>query len=113
MLHTHLVSYTARTADSITRGIARVLTDRSRPSWSECADQIPGYVTGHDLGPAPTYTLRYTTDRGTSQKQLDFDGVHRVGTLAMRLADRGKAWDVQVLDHNGYDVTFNFPVFCV
>jgi hypothetical protein len=54
VLRAHLVSYTARTADGITHGIARVLTDQERPSWQECAEQIPGYLTDEDLGPAPT-----------------------------------------------------------
>lgn len=113
MLHVHLVAYTAKTAHGPAHGIARVLTDRSRPSWAQCAEQIPGYFTGRDLGPAPTYTLRYTTDRGTSEKPgLDFVGVQRVGNLVMRLADRDKAWGIEVLDGDGYDITYNFPVFC-
>lgn len=113
MLHVHLVAYTAHTADGITQGIASVLTEHWRPSWQECGEQIPGYLCDEELDPAPEYTLRYTTDRGTSEKPaLDFVGVQRVGTLVMRFADRGKAWDIAVLDDNGHDVTFNFPVFC-
>lgn len=109
MSHFHLIAY--RTSNG-TSGVAEVLTDRSRPSWAECAEQIPGYFTGRDLGPAPLYVLRYATERGTSERSLTFAGVQRVGALIMRLADRDEAWDIEVLDSNGGDITFNFPVFC-
>jgi hypothetical protein len=108
-MNTHSIAY--RTNDGTT-GIAHVHTDRSRPSWAECAEQIPGYVTGRDLGPAPLYTLRYRNERGMVERTLPFPRIQRVGAVVMRLADRERAWDVEVLDADGYDVTFNFPVFC-
>lgn len=112
VLHTHVVAYTARTPDGIVHGIARVPTEHFRPSWQECAEHIPGYLTDEEIDPAPLYTLRYRTDRGIAEKILDFDGVQRVGALAMRLADRDKAWGIEVLDGDDADITYNFPVFC-
>jgi hypothetical protein len=113
LIHAHLIAFTALRDRGTEHGIARVLTYQDRPSWNECAEQIPGYVTGSDLGPAPLYTLRYTTDRGISEKRLDRVGIERVGTVVMRVAEREKAWDVQVLDSDGGDITFNFACFCV
>ena len=112
VLHIHLVAYTARTPDGLVYGIARVPTEHWRPSWQECAENIPGYLTDEDLDPAPLYTLRYTTDRGTQEKLLDFVGVQTVGAFVMRYADRGKAWGIEVLDCDDNDITANFPVFC-
>ncbi|MGH3375965.1 MAG: hypothetical protein ACRDP6_14600 [Actinoallomurus sp.] len=108
MSHCHLIAYRANDGTS---GVAEILTDRSRPSWAECAEQIPGYVTGRDLGPAPLFTLRYATACGPSERSLTFAGIQRVGGLVMRLADRDEAWGIEVLADGG-DVTFNFPVFC-
>lgn len=107
----HLVQYTASTANGETTGIARVRTDHTRPTPAECAEQIPGYVTGADLGPAPTYTLTYSTEAGPCEKQLDAAAIERVGRVVMRCANRGEAWDVEVRDASGGDVTFNFPCF--
>lgn len=109
-----LIAYSARSADDTTQlGVARVITERTRPSWSECASQIPGFVTGSDLGPAPIYTLRYNTPIGAVEKQLDHSGVERIGTVVMRVANRGKATNIAVLDATGQDVTFDFACFCV
>lgn len=103
-----LIAYTARTNNGVTRGIATVLTGRSRrPTRSECADQIPGYITGSDLGPAPMYTLRYRTADGAIERQLDAAGVERIGKVVMRTA----AGSIEVLDANGGDVTFDFACF--
>ena len=109
MAHFHLIAY--RTNDGTT-GVAEVLTDRTRPSWAECAEQIPGYFTGGDLGPATVYLLRYVTPRGVSERSLTVAGIQRVGAVVMRMADRDKAWDIEVLDADGVDITFDFPVFC-
>ena len=46
----HLIRY--RTAGGVEEGIARVTSRRPRPSWRECAEQIPCYSTGEYLGPA-------------------------------------------------------------
>ncbi len=103
-----LIAYTARTADGVVDGVAAVVSDRARPSRSECAAQIPGYVTGRDLGPAPMYTLRYTKDGVTLSRQLDAAGVERIGKVVMRVEN---ITGIEVLDTDGGDVTFNFACF--
>lgn len=107
----HLVAYTARVDLDTIQGVAEVLSDRSRPSWRECAEQIPGYFTGSYLGLAPTFTLRYRTAEGVKERSLTRPGVERVGAVVMRLADRDQATDIEVLDADGADVTFNFACF--
>ncbi|REF00377.1 hypothetical protein [Thermomonospora umbrina] len=109
MPHFHLVAYGTATGET---GVAHVLTDRTRPSWQECHEQIPGYRTGIDLGPAPTYTLRYDTEHGTQSRELTRPGIETVGRLVVRQADKDKVWNIAVLDANGGDITFDFPVFC-
>jgi hypothetical protein len=111
MLTTHLVQYTAKTNGETTHGIARVRTDRNVPSWQECAQQIPGFWTGKQLGPEPTYTLTYTTDAGTITKQLGTAALEKIGIVVNRGAERGTVWDIAVHDAAGEDVTFNFPCF--
>lgn len=111
-MRTHLIHYLARTATGTEQGIARVLSDRQRPSWRDCAEHIPGFVTGLAyLGLEPQYTLKYATAHGPKEKLLGSSGVQRVGTVVMRLADRDQVWDIEVFDENGNDVTFNFACF--
>lgn len=107
----HMVAYTARTNLGTVQGVARVLTDRKRPSWRDCGEQIPGYVTGKYLGPATSYTLRYTTTDGEQVKTVDAATLAKFGSVVARCADRGEAWDIAVLDTAGNDVTFGFPCF--
>ncbi|MFJ9447155.1 hypothetical protein ACIRRH_35695 [Kitasatospora sp. NPDC101235] len=49
----HLVAYLARTRDGAEHGVARVPSERGRPSWHECAAVVPGYLIGQYLGVAP------------------------------------------------------------
>lgn len=107
----HLVAYTARVELDIAQGVAEVLSDRRRPSWRECAEQIPGFFTGSYLGLAPKFTLRYRTSAGVNERSLTRPGVERVGAVVMRLADRDEATEIEVLDEAGLDVTFNFACF--
>jgi hypothetical protein len=110
-MNRRLIAYTARTGNdttTTTTGIATVVTDRTRPSWSECSEQIPGYVTGRDLGTPPMYTLTYTTANGRSVRQLDAAGVERIGKVAMRVPT---VCDIEVLNADGGDVTFDFDCF--
>lgn len=107
-MNLHLVAYTARGGTS---GIAEVRTDRSRPTWRDCAEQIPGYVVGHDLGPAPQYTLAYDTARGRVVRSLTTSGIERVGTVVSRAADRERVWNIAVTDAGGEDVTLDFACF--
>lgn len=108
-MNRRLIAYVTSAAS----GVATVATDRPRPSWSECSEQIPGFITGRDLGPAPTYTLRYTNDaQPVIRTQLDAQAVERIGGVVMRVADRrGDISDIAVLDAEGGDVTFNFACF--
>lgn len=47
-MHQHMVAYRALGGE---QGVAIVVTAlRVRPSWSECYQQIPGFVTGRYLG---------------------------------------------------------------
>lgn len=109
-LTAHMVAYTSNDGS---QGVARVLTDRKRPSWSDCAEQIPGYITGKHLGPASSYTLRYTTEAGEQSKAMDANLLNRIGPVVARAAERGDAWDIEVLDAAGQDVTFEFACFQV
>lgn len=107
----HLVRYSVSTADGPLQGIARIPSDRKRPSWRECAARIDGFITGEYLGLAPMFTLRFATASGPVEKILDSVGVERIGAVVMRGADRGEAWDVEVRDESGVEVTFDFPCF--
>ncbi|NUP46134.1 MAG: hypothetical protein HOW97_02290 [Catenulispora sp.] len=111
-LTAHMVAYTARNGINTEQGVARVLTDRNRPSWQDCHAQIPGYVTGKYLGPTTSYTLRYTTETGEQVKAMDASLLNRIGPVVARAADRGEAWDIAVTDVSGADVTFDFACFC-
>lgn len=111
MFTNHLIWYTANTADGPVQGVARVGTDHASPSWSECAEDIPGFACGEDLGIEPQYTLTYDTPTGPRAKRLGSGGVEHVGSVLMRCADRDEVWDIKVSDDTGHDVTFNFAVF--
>jgi len=104
----HLIAYTSRSGS----GIAQVRTSRSRPSWSQCAAAIPGYVTGEYLGPAPTYTLRYVTPDGeTVFADRDHSAIETLAAALMRECDAVTVTDIAVLDFRGLDVTFDFVAF--
>ena len=107
----HLVEYLSRSTGTAVSGIARVRTDRNRPSWSECADVIPGFVTGTHLGPEPEYTLSYHDADGEHIRRLGAAGVQRVGRILAARSGRGVAWDIAVHDHQGDDITFDFTCF--
>lgn len=110
-LTAHMVAYTARNGIDTEQGVARVLTDRNRPSWQDCHAQIPGYVTGKYLGPTTSYTLRYTTEAGQQTQAMDAALLAKIGSVVARAADRGEAWDIEVTDAAGNDVTFDFTCF--
>ncbi|MEU7004473.1 hypothetical protein [Nonomuraea sp. NPDC046570] len=61
-----------------------------------------------------TYTLSYGTYvKGTDKvvklvRHLPADGIERIGEAISKAAKRGIAWDIQVLDSDGVDVTFDF-----
>ncbi|MER8103874.1 hypothetical protein [Kitasatospora sp. NPDC094016] len=59
----HLIAYLARTSDGVEQGVARVPSDRSRPSWHECADAVPGYLIGQYLGLAPEFEETWSERR--------------------------------------------------
>jgi hypothetical protein len=44
---THIVGYFAKGS---VMGVALVKSAHTRPSWSECAAQIPGFVSARHLG---------------------------------------------------------------
>ncbi|WP_380286564.1 hypothetical protein [Kitasatospora purpeofusca] len=52
-MRTHLIAYLARTGADVEQGVARVPSQRGRPSWHECAAVVPGFLIGQYLGPAP------------------------------------------------------------
>lgn len=110
----HLIAYTATAGDGTheTR-IARIRSDRARPSWRDCALQAPGFTRGEYLGTEPEYTLFYAMRHGTRSRRLSAAGIARVGRSIMRLAARGHAWDIQVTDDAGNVVTYDFPCFRV
>ncbi|AKZ59210.1 hypothetical protein SAM23877_6165 [Streptomyces ambofaciens ATCC 23877] len=105
----HLISYRTLSGET---GVARVGTDRTRPVRSECREQIPGFLSGSHLGPEPTLTLTYETERGTQTKTVSRTLLNRsVGRLVARAADRGEAWNIAVVDERGEDVTDSVPCF--
>ncbi|MFG2747987.1 hypothetical protein [Streptomyces xanthophaeus] len=112
MFTIHLVQYTALVNGSTETGIARVGTDFDAPTPAECAEVIPGFLDGADLGLEPQYTLRYENENGPVEKRVGAAGVERVGQVLMRCADRGTVWNIECLDAEGSDVTFDFAVFC-
>jgi hypothetical protein len=61
----------------------------------------------------PTYTLTYTTELGTTTKQLSREDIEARGANLLRLADKGliEPWNIAVLDESGTDVTFEFACF--
>lgn len=62
-----------------------------------------------------TYTLRYTTERygieTIIERTLPAASIERIGVVTARCAARGTVWDIEVLDKDGDDVTFNFACF--
>ncbi|MFF7198287.1 hypothetical protein ACFZAM_31830 [Streptomyces sp. NPDC008079] len=62
-----------------------------------------------------TYTLRYTTVRygieTVIERTLPAASVERIGVVAARCAERGVVWDIEVIDKDGADVTFDFACF--
>lgn len=61
---------------------------------------------------APTYTLTWEDDSGPRTRTgLSPQFVSKIGGVVGRLADRGNAWNIAVLNPRGNDVTFSFPVF--
>ncbi|WP_030670753.1 hypothetical protein [Streptomyces rimosus] len=108
----HLVTYTAQTATGPETRIGRVLSPRTRPSWKDCHEQLDGFTgRGTYLGTEPQYTLNYRTPSGPQTRTISSSGVQVVGKVVMSLADRGQAWDIQVLNADGSDVTFEFACF--
>jgi hypothetical protein len=108
MFTIHLVAYTTATE----AGVARVGTDHDAPTHTEMTDHVPGLLTGFDLGREPQYTIRYEKRTGAVEKVVGAAGVERVGGVLMRCADRGTVWNIECFDEQGYEVTFNFAVFC-
>lgn len=110
----HLMAYIAHgDRGGIVTGIARVPSTRpTSPSIRECFDAIPDLIrpTAH-LGLEPQYTLHYRTAKGAYARRLGASGVERVGRVLMNLAGRGEACDIEVVDTDGVDVTFDFAAF--
>ncbi|MFD9763169.1 hypothetical protein ACFWXI_06450 [[Kitasatospora] papulosa] len=108
MFTTHLVAYTTATAT----GVARVSTYHDTPTHDEMTEEIPGLLTGFDLGREPQYKLTYENRHGEVEKMVGAAGVERVGRVLMNCADRGTVWNIECFDERGYEVTFAFAVFC-
>lgn len=62
-----------------------------------------------------TYTLRYTTERygieTVIERTLPAASIERIGVVTMRCAERGTTWNIEVIDKDGNDVTFDFACF--
>lgn len=63
-----------------------------------------------------TFTIRYTTTDAKGQpathvRTLPAHGIETVGRVAMSCANRGVAWDIEVTDKDGNDVTDTFACF--
>jgi hypothetical protein len=62
---------------------------------------------------APLFTLISETKTGVSRREgRPARAVETIGRVLMRMADRGEVWNIQVLDKDGVDVTFDFACFC-
>ncbi|GGR04242.1 hypothetical protein [Kitasatospora griseola] len=78
------------------------------------------YIAVRQLAPVPapqpveeTFLLRYSygpyarlMERTLTRRQVDL-----IGPVVMRAADRGHAWNIEVLDADGLDVTDTFECF--
>ena len=65
-----------------------------------------------ELTVIPIYTLAYDTADGHKERPaLRAQQVERIGRVVSSLGNRGKAWDIVVLDADGEDVTFDFACF--
>lgn len=61
---------------------------------------------------APLFTLAYETKDGIKRREPSpARAVETVGRVVMRMADRKAAWNIQVFDAQGNDVTFDFACF--
>ena len=61
---------------------------------------------------ASLYTLTFETEEGLQRRETQPARViEAMGRIVSRLADRGEAWDIQVLDAAGDDVTSDFACF--
>lgn len=62
-----------------------------------------------------TFTLRYASERNgveaITQRQIPASGIETVGAVVASSARRGTVWDIEVLDKDGNDVTFEFACF--
>lgn len=108
MYTTHLIAHTTATET----GVARIGTDHDTPTQAEMTEEIPGLLTGFDLGREPQYTIRYDNQYGTVEKMVGSAGVERVGRVLMHCADRDTVWNIECLDEEGLEATFDFAVFC-
>lgn len=62
--------------------------------------------------PVPTFTITFNSDLGPQTRAGRTAGqVETFGTILNRVAARGQAWDIVVLDADGQDVTFDFACF--
>jgi len=81
------------------------------------AEQL-GYVVVSELrgkkmvALAPLFTLVYETKDGVKRREPSpARAIETVGRVVMRMADREAAWNIQVFDAQGHDVTFDFACF--
>lgn len=62
-----------------------------------------------------TYTLRYASEHNGVEtvvsRTIPAAGIERIGVVIARCADRGTVWDIEVIDKDGHDVTFDFACF--
>ncbi|MFD8597690.1 hypothetical protein ACFV1L_22070 [Kitasatospora sp. NPDC059646] len=112
----HAIAYRAKAGNGISEGVALVPATGARPTWAECAAVVPDFLGAEILGkvvrPEPLYTLRYETESGRSEKLLNRARIEKhIGPVVMSCANRGTAWNVEVLDATGTDVTADFSCF--
>lgn len=80
--------------------------------------ELLGYVIVSELrgkkmvALAPLFTMVYGTEDGMQRRQpCPARAIETVGRVVMRMADREAAWNIQVFDASGADVTFDFACF--
>jgi len=95
-------------------GDAQLCIDQAVVDAESTGYVIVSYLRGKKMvALAPLFTLVYETKDGVKHRDpAPARAVETVGRVVMRMADRKAAWNIQVFDAKGNDVTFDFACFC-
>ena len=109
MFRTHYVAYTAQTATGFSRGIAEVTTERNKPSWRECAAQIPNFWKGVYLGTDARVSFRFSFNgEARTYDDVDLKTARFCVEFASSIDD---VTDLRVTNTQGQDMTAAFDAY--